>query len=382
MLKSIIPALVFFTFSLNGYGQELDAPSYQAGFKIISLTDSSRIYKPNTSPTDRLHYRSLELDVWYPAQNENSSTGKMYFRDFLESFEDRANRFQDENDYTGMALNLAQSFAVGLGLEPDKADSLLNYETNSYPNAEIADGKFPLILYLAGFNGMGFENNISLENLAQHGYIVVSIWSVGRYPGDMTNDKLDMLEQVYDAEFAVKALQNQTDLPIDFDKIGVLGTSWGGMSSAVLLDRNPTIDALVSLDGTETFYFGESEDENAYLNEIYNSDLIHPGKMTAPYLYIESGNKLDGFIPSGEYNYFKKSRSERFYLRFSESKHEDFLSIPSLLKVSETTVNLYQTLSETTLRFFDTYLKNKTEFKSFYNKLATRDDVSTKPFEY
>lgn len=367
-------------FSLNCYSQDKEAKTYQASFKTIHLTDSSRIYKPGTPPTDSLHYRPLDLDVWYPSEKRSSE--RFQFGDFLGLFEERANRYQDESDYTGLANEMAQSFAVGFGLESGNAQLLLNYKTNSYENLDPATGNFPLVLYMAGFNGMGFENVKILENLARHGYIVVSISSVGRYPGDMTNDKLDMLEQVYDAEFALNALKTETDLTIDFENSGVIGMSWGGMSSAVLLDRNPGIKAMVSLDGTETHYFGDTETDDDYLNEIYNSDLIHPQKTTSSYLYMESGNKLDDFAPSGEYHYFKKIDSKKYYLRFLESKHEDFLSIPSLLDVSETSVNIHHTISESTLQFFDTYLKNGTVFDPFYNELIGNNGITDQPFEY
>lgn len=367
-------------FSFDCYSQDKEAKSYQAGFTTIHLTDTSRIYKPGTSLTDSLHYRSLELDVWYPSEKQSSE--RLQFGDFLSLFEERANRYQDERDYTGLANEMAQSFAVGFGLESGNAQLLLNYKTNSYENLDPAKGLFPLVLYMAGFNGMGFENVKILENLARHGYIIVSIWSVGRYPGDMTNDKLDMLEQVYDAEFALNALKTETDLAIDFENGGVIGMSWGGMSSAVLLDRNPGIKAMVSLDGTETHYFGDTETDDDYLNEIYNSDLLHPQKTTSSYLYMESGNKLDDFTPSGEYHYFEKIGSKKYYLRFLESKHEDFLSIPSLLEVSETSVNIHQAISESTVQFFDTHLKNETDFDPFYNELIKNDSITNKPFEY
>jgi dipeptidyl aminopeptidase/acylaminoacyl peptidase len=158
---------------------------------------------------------------------------------------------------------------------------------------------------MAGINGMGFENYRILENLAKNGYVVVSIWSVGLYPGNMTNEKKDMMEQVYDAEFALKKLKDQYKIKIDFEKIGILGCSWGGMSAAVLINRNPTIRTFVSLDGSETHYFGESVEESNYLDDIHNSSLLNPEEKSITYLYLESGDKLDDYTPNREYHYYK-----------------------------------------------------------------------------
>ena len=41
---------------------------YLAGYQNIITTDSTRIYKPGTSQSEKLHYRPIEIDVWYPAK--------------------------------------------------------------------------------------------------------------------------------------------------------------------------------------------------------------------------------------------------------------------------------------------------------------------------
>ena len=45
--------------------------SYKAGFKTIHTVDKSRIYKPKTDTTDYLHYRPIDLDIWYPSNHAN-----------------------------------------------------------------------------------------------------------------------------------------------------------------------------------------------------------------------------------------------------------------------------------------------------------------------
>ena len=154
-----------------------------------------------------------------------------------------------------MTEDLAVFYLSELGIEASPR-LLLDAPTNSFPNTEMVAGKLPIVFYMAGFNGMGFENYKVLERLAQEGVLVVSIWSVGRYPGNMSNQKTDMLEQVLDAEYVLTHFRSDHDILIDTDKIGVLGMSWGGMSSAVFTARNPEISVFVSFDGSENHYFG------------------------------------------------------------------------------------------------------------------------------
>ncbi len=340
---------------INFHGNSKEAPLYNAGFKTLQLVDSSRIYKPNTSETDRLHFRLLDLDIWYPTTEKNGK--QLLFEDLYRLHEERANKYQDETDYTGFSDEFILYLAAGFGLEAKEGERLLKVKTESFENAVPAKGKFPLIIYMAGYNGMGWENYRLLERLAENGFVVLSISSVGTYPGDMTNGLADTMEQVYDAEFALQELKKEAGLYIDFEKTGVLGLSWGGMSGAMIVDRHPDIKAFASLDGTDVFYFGETDDDDTFLSAIYQADLLHPEKTTAAYLYMESGNKLDEFTPTGEYHYFKKINSQKSYLRFVDSKHEDFGSIAWGLKSSESQVALFEKIMESTVLIFSKELK-------------------------
>ncbi|MGS0523797.1 carboxypeptidase-like regulatory domain-containing protein [Zobellia nedashkovskayae] len=376
--KFILTILSFLCF-LQGFSQEENL-EYSAGYKTIHLLDSSRIYKPNANESDRLRYRPLEIDVWYPS---DSKTGKsMLFGELFQVLEERSNKFQDETDYTGFTEELATLFAVGSGLKPEEGNKLLKLTTESYANLAPSIEDFPLIIYMAGYNGMGFESYRILEKLAENGFLVVSISSVGRYPGDMTNDKLDTMEQVYDAEFALQALKQQADLNIDFGTIGILGLSWGGMSGIILLDRNPNIKAFVSLDGSDVFYYGSTEEDDAFLSEIYDSDLIHPEKTNAAYLHLQSGNRLEEFTPTDEYHYFKKINSPKKYLRFTNSLHEDFGSLGWALKVSPERIEISEDITKSTVSFFKEYLKNETGFLKQYEKLLKKENITDQPFEY
>jgi hypothetical protein len=359
------------------------AQTYNAGFKSFQLKDSTRIYKPNTELTDKLHYKPVDLDIWYPS---NEKKGKaLKFGDLFNLFEQRAVNYQDNVDYSGITNELAQFYVAELGIGTD-GQKLLNIQTNSFSDLEPSATKHPIIIYMAGFNGMGFENYKIIEKLAQNGFLVVSIWSFGRYPGDMTNQKEDMLEQVYDAEFAIRYLKQNNSFNADFNSIGIIGCSWGGMSSAVFLDRNPNTKAFVSLDGTEIHYFGDEDENDRFIQEIYDSKLLNPKTQNVKYLYLESGDKLDEFQPSKDYNYFRELNSEKYYLRFTNSTHADFTCIPAILESSENSVEIYNDIEKLAIAFFKKSLDNKDVFKPVWENINTLNyttkelyDISSKP---
>jgi len=110
-LKKIIgitAGLILLT-SFAVIGQESkDAKTYNAGFKSLKLVDKSRTYKADTPESNSLHYRPVDLDIWYPSLAIGDTT--LTFGDLFRLFEQRANQYQD-TDYTGITDELAQFFA-------------------------------------------------------------------------------------------------------------------------------------------------------------------------------------------------------------------------------------------------------------------------------
>ncbi|WP_282079511.1 carboxypeptidase-like regulatory domain-containing protein [Aquimarina algiphila] len=370
-------------------GQQNQKEKYNAGFMSLNLKDKGRIYKPETSNNDSLHFRPVDLDIWYPSNEKKDKP--LIFGDLFKLFEERAVKYQENNDFSGLTSELAQFYVAELGVGTD-GEKLLEIKTNSFGNITPSSKKHPVIIYMAGFNGMGFENYKVLESLAENGFVVVSIWSVGRYPGDMTNEKEDMQEQVYDAEFALNYLRNNKKLNVDLNNIGILAYSWGGMAAGVLSNKNQNIKTIVSFDGTETHYFGEvdtnvyangatGEDNDLFIKEIYDSNLLNPQNQNISYLYFESGDKLNDFQPTEEYNYFKKLNSEKFYLRFENSTHSDFTSIPSILNASITSVKIYENINTATVNFFNKTINGNDTFTENWETLIGSDSTNIETFD-
>src|SRR5689334_11601762 len=257
--------------------------SYQPGFKSLHTIDTSRIYKPNTDSTDPLHFRPLDIDIWYPSTSSATDTS-LVVHDLLRLLEQRANYYTASNAGNGLAAQIAQLFCDGF--KCSDSTTLLRFKTNSFKNTDAANGKFPVVIYMTAFNGMSYENFSLFEALAKKGMVVVSISSIGRFPGDMTMKKEDLMEQVNDALAALDAIKKNPN--VDLSKIGIVGYSWGGLAGAILAGKIPGVSCIVSLEGSEYHHYGNAKDENDDFDTIKNSAAFQNLHLSVPYLRLES----------------------------------------------------------------------------------------------
>src|SRR6478609_4095951 len=116
---------------------------YSAGFQSIHTVDRSRIYKQNSDTTDYLHYRPIDLDVWYPADSSGKDTA-LLVHDLLGLLEQRAKYYTASNAGNGLAAQIAQLFCTGF--KCSDSTKLLNFKTSSFRNANASTNKFPLII--------------------------------------------------------------------------------------------------------------------------------------------------------------------------------------------------------------------------------------------
>lgn len=338
---------LFFILLLSNYC----SPCQQAGYRNMILTDSSRRYKPGAGSGHHLCYRPVEIDCWYPATA--AGTMPVRYGEFLELFQQRANRFQDDTIYSGLAGEMARYLSAGLGIADTV--SLMGLATQSYRNADPVRRRFPLIVYMCSYNGMSFENTRLFEILARRGYIVASVTSVGRYPGNMTTDPADLREQVADGLFTIDVLRKSGT--IDTTKIGLIGYSWGG-PAAFLLAENLSVRAVLSLDGSELHYYGASREEDNNFNNL-RWDLLSPAGPHFAYAYLESDGKQDEGPADSIFNIFPVFQGPKKYIRFPGATHEDFSCLPSLaaeIRKSDTAV--LPDYPAFAVNWFDNYMKN------------------------
>lgn len=212
--------------SANAQNRLSTKSPYKVGFRPLQAYDTQRSF--DTTRTDSLRFRPVKIDLFYPATNQ-AEKAPLPYQFFLNLYAKRIDFHISADSCQKIGYDLARYYSQGLGLKSPARLSTL--ATQSYLSALLATGRFPLIIYCPGYNGMSYENIVLLEHLVQQGYCVAAISSVGKYPGYMTMDPVDILEQVQDARFVRRYLQ-QT-LPILSSQVAVIGYSWGGLAASI-----------------------------------------------------------------------------------------------------------------------------------------------------
>lgn len=362
MKKRILTlALSLSTISLV-IGQDFD---YQVGFKVISIYDSSRTYKPNTNLSNKLHYRPIDIDIWYPAYITPSDTIAS-FANLVHLLEERSNFYDDTKSYQGLTDELLQYICAGVNCKNNR--DLYQVTTESFVNAKPIEKQYPLILYLAGFNGMSYENYLLFESLVKRGFVVASVSSIGRYPGNMTMEIEDIFEQVKDAEFIINYL---TKNDIVAREIGLIGYSWGGLTATLLGIRQPDkIKAIVSLDGSEQFNY-VNEEESKKLSRIREADFFKLERINASFLYLDSDISEWENSPDSIFSITDRLVGDKSYLKITNSTHEDFSSL-SVVSSEDRSRSLNYVIQELTIN----YLMDKLMGKSLFYQNIPKEGVT------
>jgi hypothetical protein len=236
--------------------------------------------------------------------------------------EQRSNYFDDTKSYEGFTDELLQYICAGLNCTD--YNILKGVKTESYVNAKPIEEQFPLIIYLSGFNGMSYENYLLFESLARKGFVVASVSSIGRFPGNMTMEPEDLFEQIKDAEFIISYLTKRN---IASRNIGLIGYSWGGLAATIMaMNETTEIKAIISLDGSEQFTYRD-EEENEVLDRIRKADFFKPEAINASFLYLDSDIAESQNLPDSVYNITDYLQCDKCYLKIDHSTHEDFSSL-------------------------------------------------------
>jgi len=221
------------------------------GMTEYRWTDADRP-EPFTRDPDDL--RSVAVRVWYPAAESAGAGDAMYLPDPAE--------FGDAEDFVAVT----------------------HVRTNAIADAAPAAGPFPVLVYHHGGGWTRFTSTFTTEELASHGYVVVSVGHNGfnrtqflpdgasvapdtlTFPeptGDLLADALgswDYLddhhfpEWVADARFVLDQLEtlNGSGLfagRLDLDRIGMYGWSFGGATSIEASVVDERVKAAIDHDG-------------------------------------------------------------------------------------------------------------------------------------
>lgn len=356
LILLVAPAIV----SASWHG--LTPGKYEVGFKTIEKYDYARTFMPKYDYFGNLiegeRARPIQICIWYPAMAPLDAQRMVYGEyNFPYPEDDRffnvISRFQGQD--TGY---LFYAFQNNQGVVLD----FLSVEMNAVKDAKSVDGKFPLLIYFSNLkSGIG-DNVLLCEYLASQGFVIVTSHSYGTRELGAQMSQGDLETQLTDKEFI---FANIKDLPnIDMDKIGTLGSGFGGLASMLFPMRCGDIDASLSLNNPCIV--------QDYIEFTSNCPYFAKKNLTVPYMNVYSSD-------IGEVNLSLLDTlkySERFSLWFSETPRTAFTShrllstmMPGQEKaVDEVERKSYQAICQYSLNFFNAYL-NKSEAgkKYIYN---------------
>jgi pimeloyl-ACP methyl ester carboxylesterase len=379
-MRSLLVLLFASILCLNAQTQETfslkEKPgAYAVGLRTVEQYDRSRDFRPpiddlgNTTSGETS--RPLQTLVWYPA--ESSTHQHMTVADYL------ALRSTETNfSKPATSAGLDEWFLEGL---PHPSQDI----TLAIRDAVPMPGRFPVIIYAPSFTSYSWENIDLCEYLASFGYVVIAAPGMG-VERDSTHDVAGTDAQAQDISFLVgwsEVLPNT-----DSTQVGVVGFSWGGLSSVFAAARDNRIKALVDLDGSIRYWPGLVEQAHD----------VHPDAMTIPLLFFEGRGSLEDQAQL-EAN-FKNAAGPNV---LNEWTHGDLLSIemlgmihPEFNSVSqrserywgldfpnraqtditrEDAITGYAWVAKYTREFFDAYLKHDPSAMAFLKQPPEKNGV-------
>jgi hypothetical protein len=288
---------------------------YGVGYAVYPERDESRAYRPaaraDAAGAPDFTARPIQISVWYPAVGAKEADRM----DLVDYPYDGLSQF----DFAGAGTIprdafIAQMKAVLMkrGAEEPRVDELLSTPTRAARDASWADGRFPVIVYGAGYESSAWENSVLFEYLASNGFIVVSSPSFGAAGIAMTDDFTGLEAKVRDHEFIMAFAKR---LPhADAERIGALGFSFGGLSTTIFAMRNGFVRAVVCLDGSMAYPAGRVAAET-------HPD-YRPASLAVPFMFCAqkpTEHRNTDFLD-------ELTGSDAWFVEFANLAHEDFAS--------------------------------------------------------
>lgn len=344
-----------------------------AGLTVYKNYDSSRTF--DTTRGSKNIYRPVKIDVFYPSTQQPAKPGLTY-GDIMDMYEQRFNFDTPPDSCHKTTLMFARMFCNYFHV--NSVDRFLNYRFTIYRGLALPEEKHPLIIYAAGMNGSAWDNPVLFDSLANSGYVVASVSSVGKYPGYMS-DPVDMNEQVQDILYTIRQMKKMPY--VDSTKIGIVSWSMGGTAAAKAAMLTKDIKAIISYDGTDIHAYGPDKEWDSEYNQIIAIPPAGVQNITAPYMYLRSEhpNKIDSMysVLAGA------SSKNKYFLKFTDAIHEDFSSLPIVMKGAEPAlktihVNYAAAIVKLTRLFFDEYVKmdKKQDVGAYIAELEKTDPAS------
>ena len=326
--------------------------------------DESRPERFTRDPDD---LRSVAVRVWHPTDDPGDG-GAMYVADMAE--------FGDDRDFVPVT----------------------HVRTNAIRDAAPAAGPFPVLVYNHGGGWSRFTSTFTTEELASHGYVVVSVGHNGfnrtqflpdgssvvadtlTFPeptGDLYEDAMrgwDFLDEhvfpewVADAAFVIDRLEdlNAGNGPfggrLDLDRIGMYGWSFGGATSIEMSAVDQRVRAAIDHDGQ---LFGVAPTQGTTRPFM----LMHGGVLpeTPPFedpdsvaAYNDAIERLMADVRDTDARLKAASTGDWYDITIAGTNHGSFSDLVLFIPGSSPDIDPargHEIVNALTVAFFDRYLK-------------------------
>ena len=344
----------------------LNNGKYTVGFRHYTEIDSTRTYCVHNEFNNQVINRPIPISIWYPATIEKNNSKQLTVLDYLEVL-------KEEEEWKNLPNYFLLDWFPYLWNTPEN-EAHLSEKVGAFSNSTFSDGKFPVIVYAPSYQASSIENFALFEYLASNGFIVISSPSRGTdtrwLEGGSTKD---METQSRDVEFLLKEIYKYKN--IDFDKIGLMGFSFGGLSNTITIMKHKNICAIVSLDGTERYNYGVLEKSPYFNLDKFTIPYIHFAQKEIPEEVLTS-DKIPAELNYRFQLYDSLQYSNAYSYRFHDLTHSYFSSFGVLFanrdkrqdKSDAKIMASYNLLSEHTLQFLNATLQNDKYAQRFIEK--------------
>ena len=345
---------------INSIYADLPLGKYKVGFKILTLTDYTRVDKPEynylgeKNEGDRA--RKITIHLWYPADG-GTAQQNLKFEDYcynqlLRSTIDTVSLGEKNSQVTSKRQSIERWFGK---ISENAWTVLLQTPMLAYKDARNFKKKFPLLIGTL----RPLSTTITNELLASNGFIVAMVSDIA-----LSTVAEGALNLIPDMQFVINYFTGK-DM-IEVNKIGTFGFSGSGFIPVLFGIYDFRVKAIADIES------------GIYMDGLFQSlsasNYYKPSKLQKPFLHIFSRDlsKQEKYIDEFE----KKSKfSKRYRLLLNQPAlhHWDFATEGymscTVLKIrGEEQNNIkqsYEIFSHYLLNFFDAELNGGLQSKTF-----------------
>ena len=382
----VLPFYIIYFLSTFQIAAQLKMGGYNVGFTSALEKDYTRSF--GNSDNGLFSARPIQINIWYPTAQKGIK--RMSIGDYCNLYLYQYNFSKKQKKEIDNNISLWKETFKAKGI--NNTDSLLKLKTNALLDADFPQKRHPVVMYIPGAEGEGFENFLLCEYLASYGYVVVSCPSFGPYDDQTSVYPLGIETQVADINFLYGYLSKLSFA--DKTKVNLAGFSMGGLTTIVFaMQKQEEFISIISIDGSIRTHYEKAKNTPKFIPQQFHipfllfasngenwSDTLFINRIKFANTYLAKVDSLS-HLDFTSYNYFgnneiKRKSYEAFCLLTKEFLEKTRNNDTSELKgISDKTINISYKAGEKIKPVSSSTLKKMIadkgifESKQYYNQI-------------